>query len=227
MARKLTVVGGVVVLALLGCGNTAQGSTSAQDGDTNLSTGTWGQGGGSSVSSSSLASSSSSSDTIPFGASPVWGSASAKLTIVEFGDYQSPYGAEMTQIVDSLRSLYPTQIRWVYKHFPMSLHTNARPAAAASMAAQRQGKFWDFNSALAPHYFELSLDVYSQVATDLGLDLVTFRAKMGLDADNIARMDEEYALGLKFGVTDAPTFFANGVQMSQLSIGAVKTLLGN
>ena len=229
MALKFWILCGVFFLGLSSCTNVADGAKVGEDGldDTPPVTQISDQGSSMIKVSSSLQASSSSSLAmdIPVGESPVWGDSTAVLTIVEFGDFQCPYCAKIASTVDSLRSMYPTQIRWIYKHYPLKIHANARNAAAASMAAQNQGKFWEFYTAIATYNTRLSDDSYLLVAKELELDVGKFRTEMILDANKAARIDREIELGNKIGVTGTPSFFANGAYISRMSVATVKALL--
>ena len=120
---------------------------------------------------------------IPDDNSPVFGNTKdPKLTIVEFTEFQCPYCSRIAPTMQELNKKYPDKIKFVYKHFPLSFHSNARAAAASSIAAQNQGKFWEFRYALAPHSRELSDSIYVAVATEIGLDIEKFKKEMVLDS---------------------------------------------
>ena len=69
--------------------------------------------------------------------SPTKGAANAKVTIVEFSDFQCPYCGRVGPTLARLLEEYPDDVRIVYKHLPLSFHKQALPAAKASMAAER------------------------------------------------------------------------------------------
>lgn len=154
---------------------------------------------------------------LPIGSSPVSGNPKAPITIVEFSDFQCPYCSRIAPYMDTLVRKYPTQIKLVYKHFPLNFHTAAPAAAAASMAAQLQGKFWEFRYALASHSKELNDSTFLVVAKQVGLDLVKFKKDMVLDAAKQARIDEDMQLGMKVGVQGTPNFYVNGKRQDRFS----------
>jgi protein-disulfide isomerase len=76
------------------------------------------------------------------------GPASAPVEIIEFSDFQCPYCQRVNPAVEQVLSTYGDRIRFVYRHFPLSNHPNARPAAEASQCAAEQGKFWPYHDKL-------------------------------------------------------------------------------
>ena len=163
---------------------------------------------------------------IPDGNSPVFGNTkNPKLTIVEFTEFQCPYCSRIAPTMQELNKKYPDQIKFVYKHFPLSFHSNAKAAAAASIAAQNQGKFWEFRYALAPHSRELSDSTYIAIATEIGLDVEKFKKEMVLDSAMEARIDADFQLGVKVGVQGTPNFYINGKRQDRFSPDLVEKLL--
>ena len=163
---------------------------------------------------------------IPDDNSPVFGNTKdPKLTIVEFTEFQCPYCSRIAPVMKELNQKYPDKIKFVYKHFPLSFHSNAKAAAAASIAAQNQGKFWEFRYALAPHSRELSDSIYIAVATEIGLDIEKFKKEMVLDSAMEARIDKDFQLGVKVGVQGTPNFYINGKRQDRFSPDLVEKML--
>jgi protein-disulfide isomerase len=163
---------------------------------------------------------------IPDEDSPVFGNTKdPKLTIVEFTEFQCPYCSRIAPTMKELNNKYPDKIKFVYKHFPLSFHANAQAAAAASIAAHKQGKFWEFRYALAPHSRELSDSMYIAVAKEIGLDIEKFKKDMVLDSAMMARIDKDFQLGVKVGVQGTPNFFINGKRQDRFSPDLVEKLL--
>ena len=163
---------------------------------------------------------------IPDEDSPVFGNTKdPKLTIVEFTEFQCPYCSRIAPTMKELSQKYPDKIKFVYKHFPLSFHANAQAAAAASIAAHKQGKFWEFRYALAPHSRELSDSMYVAVAKEVGLDIEKFKKDMVLDSAMMARIDKDFQLGVKVGVQGTPNFYINGKRQDRFSPELVEKLL--
>ena len=163
---------------------------------------------------------------IPDDNSPVFGNTkNPKLTIVEFTEFQCPYCSRIAPTMQELNKKYPDQIKFVYKHFPLSFHANAKAAAAASIAAHKQGKFWEFRYALAPHSRELSDSTYLAVAKEIGLDVEKFKKEMVLNSAMEARIDKDFQLGVKVGVQGTPNFYINGKRQDRFSAELVEKML--
>ncbi|MBR3072441.1 thioredoxin domain-containing protein [Fibrobacter sp.] len=163
---------------------------------------------------------------IPDEDSPVFGNTTnPKLTIVEFTEFQCPYCSRIAPVMQELNKKYPEKIKFVYKHFPLSFHSNAKAAAAASIAAQKQGKFWEYRYALASHSRELGDSIYVAVAKDVGLNIDQFKKDMVLDSAMSARIDKDFQLGVKVGVQGTPNFYINGKRQDRFSPDLVEKML--
>jgi protein-disulfide isomerase len=146
---------------------------------------------------------------------PVRGSPDAPVTIVEYSDFQCPYCARSVTDLKEVLNRYPTQVRWVFKHFPLPFHQDAPLAHKASLAAGEQGKFWEMHDLIFARQTAIKRNNLIQYAKDLGLDEKRFIK----DLDNgkyQAQIDREVQEGTRLGVTGTPAFFVNG----QLLVGA-------
>jgi len=97
----------------------------------------------------------------------------------------------------------------VWKHLPLDMHKNAMGAHLASMAAEKQGKFWEFHDKLFANQQQLTLDAYKRHARDLGLDMARFEKDLA-DPELKKRIDADKAEAQSLGVTGTPGFFVNG-----------------
>lgn len=103
------------------------------------------------------------------------GNKNAKITLVEYSDFECPFCSRFLPTVDSVLEKYPDDVRIVYRHFPLrSIHPEAAPAAAASECAAEQGKFWEFHDELFANQASLGSATYSNIAGDLGLNVSQF-----------------------------------------------------
>jgi protein-disulfide isomerase len=147
---------------------------------------------------------------IALGNSAIRGPKAAPVTIVEFSDFQCPFCAQSTGLVDEVLAAYPTNVRFVYKQFPLEqIHPNAMNAAKASIAARNQGKFWEMHDELFKISKNLTMDEIRKKAELLGLDMKKFDADFASpETEKIVRDDLE--LGRTVDVQGTPTFFING-----------------
>ncbi len=81
---------------------------------------------------------------------PSKGPANAKVTMVEFSDFQCPYCSRAVPAVEAILKAYPNDVRVVFMHFPLNFHEQAMPSAIASQCANLQGKFWEFTTSCSP-----------------------------------------------------------------------------
>lgn len=156
---------------------------------------------------------------IPIGSAPVLGPKDAPITLVEFSDFQCPYCAVAAPEISALLKAFPTQIRLVFKQYPLEVHPQAPQAAAASLAAQKQGKFWEMHDALFAHRHDLTRRGLLANAKALGLDMAKFEADLDSPATK-AQVDEDVSVGDKLGIPGTPTVFVNGARYN----GPVNTL---
>ncbi len=144
---------------------------------------------------------------------PTFGPPDARVTVVEFSDFQCPYCALTAPVVRQVRTKYGTRVRFVFRQFPLPLHENAHGAAEAALAAHAQGKFWELHDQLFAHQDTLTRDGLDAMAKSIGLDLKRFKA--ALDAKSYAAdVDAEIALGDSINVQGTPTMFVNALRVS-------------
>jgi len=143
------------------------------------------------------------------GATTVFGPEGAKVTIVEFSDFQCPFCSRAATATHELKQKYGDRIRFVFRQFPLSFHDKAHVAAEASMAANAEGKFWEFHDKLFENQQSLDRESLEKFAQELGLNMTNF--KKALDEKTYAAaVDAELALGGTVGVDGTPTMFLNG-----------------
>lgn len=147
------------------------------------------------------------------GGAPMKGRADAPVTVVMFCDFQCPRCAEAAPMVDQLWSSYPTDMRVIYRHFPIEkAHADAGRAAEASMCALDQGRFWDMYHSMLANQTELDLSGLIRQAGDLGLDSRAFSTCLE-SGRHRAEWKRDQADGVSLGVGGTPTFFVNGTPM--------------
>jgi protein-disulfide isomerase len=137
------------------------------------------------------------------------GPATAKVTIVEFSDFQCPFCSRVVPTLEQLQKEYPTQVRIFFRHFPLPFHPDAAPAAEAAVAAEAQGKFWEMHDKLFANQKDLSAPALEAYARQIGLDLPKFRAALQSRAGK-ARVNSDAELGRQLGVEGTPSLFLNG-----------------
>jgi protein-disulfide isomerase len=104
---------------------------------------------------------------------------------------------------------YPKDVKLVLKNFPLPMHPFARKAAAAALAANNQGKYWEFSGKLFENYSTLSDDKILDIARQLGLDMEKFNRDLA-DASIQALINKDMSDAEKASLQGTPTIFVNG-----------------
>ena len=143
------------------------------------------------------------------GDAPVKGSKNAKVTIVEYSDFQCPFCGRVEPTIDQLMKAYPNDVRVAFKQLPLPFHNNAHGAAEAALAAKAQGKFWEMHDVMFKNQQALDRPALEKYAGEIGLDVGKFKAD--LDSGKWKqKVDDELAEGNKIGARGTPSFFVNG-----------------
>jgi protein-disulfide isomerase len=148
------------------------------------------------------------------------GPANARVTIVEFGDFECPICARFESgALRDVRTKYPADVAVVFRHWPLSIHKFAYPAARASECAADQGRFEPFHDVLYAHPDSLGLLPFSDIATRSGVaDLKRFQACIA-DTARVPAIEADMKAATALGGRGTPTLLINDV----LLLGAPKT----
>lgn len=141
----------------------------------------------------------------------------AKVTIIEYGDYQCPGCGQAAPVLKAVQERHPEHVAFIFRNFPLvSAHPNARAASAAAEAAGLQSKYGPMHDKLFANQAAWSTqnstertETFKNYAREIGLDVDKFVAD--LTADNVAKkIDFDVALARKVNVTGTPTIYVNG-----------------
>jgi protein-disulfide isomerase len=147
--------------------------------------------------------------SVDIGKAPFKGPEGAPVTLVEFADFECPYCALMSPVLEKMWQAHATDVRYVYKFMPLSGHPHGEISSRAAVAAMNQGKFWEMHDKLfanRDHLEPADLDTY---AKDIGLDLKKFHADATSQATtDVLAADRKQADAL--GVQGTPTIYING-----------------
>jgi len=168
---------------------------------------------------------------LPAGNSYVLGEKTAPVTVTVFSDYQCPYCGSADPILrEALKdSELKTKINLVFKHFPLTMHPNARPAAKAALAAGEQGndKFWAMSEKMFQNQRELSPDNYAKWAKEINLDVTKFKNDL---KNNEAKYEAIITADMQLGVSTAkvrgtPAIYVGGWELQERSVAGIKNLI--
>jgi protein-disulfide isomerase len=143
---------------------------------------------------------------------PIEGDTKAKLTLIEFSDFQCPFCRESQATLEALRNKYGKRLRIAFVNFPLSMHPQAKNAALAAWAAGQQGHFWEYHDRLFARQEKLGDALYVELAKELKLDLAKFEKDRASEAATKA-IEADKAQGTKVGVNGTPTFVINGIPL--------------
>jgi protein-disulfide isomerase len=147
------------------------------------------------------------------GAAPNFGPNDAKVVIVEFSDFQCPFCSRAATAVHDLKAKYGDKVHFVFRQFPLSFHQNAHISAEASLAANAQGKFWEFHDKMFANQQKLDRESLEGYAKELGLNVGEFKKALD-DKTYASAVDAEQKLGEEVAVDGTPTMFLNGKRIS-------------
>ena len=127
----------------------------------------------------------------------------------------------MVPVLEQVLEQYPQEVKLVFKHFPLRSHKFAFKAAQASMAADKQGKFWEFHDLLFKDYNELNDQKVTEIRTSLELDADQFQSAM---SDPAIRdlINSDLSNGNAAGVRGTPTVYINGKVLRDKSLNGFR-----
>ena len=144
---------------------------------------------------------------------PSRGPAGAKVTIVEFSDFECPFCSRAHDTVEQVMKDFDGKVKLVFRQFPLSFHPHAAKAAEAALCAADQGKFWELHDVLFKNQKALGVEKLKDHAATAGLDVPKFTKC--LDSGEKAKLvKEDQEAGSKVGVSGTPAFFINGIALS-------------
>jgi protein-disulfide isomerase len=141
-----------------------------------------------------------------------FGPESATVQVIEFSDFQCPYCSRAAEAVHKIKEKYGDKVRFTFRQFPLNMHPNAHVAAEAALAANAQGKFWEFHDRLFKNQQQLDPKGLEDQAKQAGLNLGQFKKSMS-DHQYAPAVDADLKLGEQAHVNGTPTMFVNGTRV--------------
>ncbi|MBN1773522.1 MAG: thioredoxin domain-containing protein, partial [Deltaproteobacteria bacterium] len=133
----------------------------------------------------------------------------AEVTVVVFSDFECPHCRRASEAAVRVQRANPTGIRLFYKHFPLDSHPMSMSAARACVAAQAQGRFWEFHDGIYENQDDIGPGLYVRMATELQMDLDRFESER-ISQESATRVQRDKLEGQRVGVEATPTIFVNG-----------------
>jgi len=140
----------------------------------------------------------------------IQGPPDAPVTLVEYGDFECPHCGRAYPIVKEIQRSMGEDLRFVYRHFPLTrIHQHAEHAAVMAEVAAQHGKFWPLHDRLFEHQEALEDDELVAHVESLGIDPAWAAAALAQGRFE-PRVREDFSSGVRSGVNGTPTFFING-----------------
>jgi protein-disulfide isomerase len=148
---------------------------------------------------------------VEVGSAPSMGAPDAKVTIVEYSDFQCPFCAKGADILKEIKKKYGNKVRIAFKNFPLPFHNHAEQAAVAGLCANEQGTdyFWKMHDEMFARQDALDMEGLKKAAKKLGLKADQFDPCL-TNKKYLAQVQADMADGQKLKVKSTPTFFING-----------------
>jgi protein-disulfide isomerase len=147
----------------------------------------------------------------------VRGAPDAKLTVVEYGDYECPYCGQAFVIVEKLLKTFESTMRLIFRNLPLAeVHPHAQAAAEVAEAVGEQGedKFWAMHDILYENQRSLGNDALRGYVEDVGADLDQVEKALASGSPS-ARVEADLEGAIRSGANGTPTFFVNGVRYDE------------
>src|SRR5882757_846653 len=140
----------------------------------------------------------------------VSGSVKGAIKLLEYGDYECPFCADVQPIVKEIQRRLGDNLLFAFRHFPLTnIHPHSEHAAEAAESAGSQGNFWGMHDLLFENQTALEDEDLAAYATGLGLDETRLIREVTSGA-YAARIREDFKSGVRGDVNGTPTFFING-----------------
>ena len=159
---------------------------------------------------------------IPIEGRPMYGSERAPVTLVVFADFECPHCAAEAPMLRKVVDQFRGRAKLVFKHFPISGHERAKPAAIATEAAHEQGKFWEMAELVFQNQMRLSDEDLYRYAERAGLDMTKFKASYEAKK-GLAAVEADRKHGEDIEIPGTPAVYVNGRQYSDLLFGGSVT----
>lgn len=144
---------------------------------------------------------------------PSLGPKDAKVTIIEFSDFDCPFCKRSQNVNKKIREKYKGKVRWVFRDYPLPFHPNAMFAHVAANCTISQNKYWEFFEAIFENTGDLSRENVMELATKVGLDMEKFTDCVENNETIKAEIQKDIADAQSVGVNGTPMFFINGISV--------------
>jgi protein-disulfide isomerase len=140
----------------------------------------------------------------------IQGNQHAAIELVEYGDYQCPHCGQAYPIIKAIQQKFGSNLKFVFRNFPLSkVHPQAKIAAVAAEAANKQGRFWEMHDIIFENQKNLFARSLLEYARRIHLNIDLFEQDLKSDV-LVKKVEDDFESGLRSGVSGTPGFFING-----------------
>ena len=157
---------------------------------------------------------------------PFKGPEDAAVTFVVFSDYQCPYCSRLEPVLEQVLEKYPREVKLVIKHYPLPSHRFAEKAAVAALAANKQGKFWEFHHKLFKNQANLNDAKMQEIAKELGLNIDQFNQDLN-DRRLKSHVERDISQARQADIRGVPALFVNGKLLTKSSFQDIQQAVEN
>lgn len=162
----------------------------------------------------------------------ILGELEAKITFLEYSDFQCPYCAAIAPVLEELQAEFPEDVKIVFRHFPINGHPHALITAQAVEAAALQGKFWEMHDtifATQQTWSEVTVEQVEEMliamVENLGLDVEQFKADLKSDLI-VAKVLADQAKAVEIGIPGTPFLLINGrIYQGQTDLASLQAIV--
>lgn len=141
---------------------------------------------------------------------PTKGKESARVTLVEFSDFECPSCRAIHPVLDEVVAKYPNDVKLVFQNFPLPQHPQAKEAAVAGAWVAEQGRFWPYSDLVFENQSRLAEVGVDRLVEQVGLDPKAMRQAIDRDTKYANKVEADKALGEQLQITGTPSVFING-----------------
>jgi protein-disulfide isomerase len=127
-------------------------------------------------------------------------------------------------VLEQVLEKYPQEVKIAFKNFPLRNHKFAMKAAVAALAAESQGKFWEFHDLLFKNYNQLNDQKIQEIALAIGLNQAEYEKKKN-DPATSRKVQQDFSDGQRAGVRGTPTVFIDGMRLKDRSLKGFQTAI--
>ncbi len=148
---------------------------------------------------------------VEVGNAPTFGNKNAKVTIVEYSDFQCPFCSKGADVLNKIKKKYGDKVQVAFKNFPLPFHNHAEQAAVAGLCANEQGSklFWKMHDEMFENQESLDTEGLKKMAKKVGLKTAEFEKCLS-ENKTLAQVRADMEEGRNLKVKSTPTFFING-----------------